>query len=87
MMARADSMKVLFYGRLSDLIGRELDVNAPAGCSVGQLRSRLAAEHPQAEQSLRSNRAKTCVGERLVDDDHALDASDIVEFLPPVSGG
>ena len=87
MMARADRMKVLFYGRLSDLIGRELDLSAAAGCSVGQLRDRLAAEHPQAEQSLRSDRVKTCVGGTLVHDDHVLEAADTVEFLPPVSGG
>lgn len=80
-------MKMLFYGRLSDLIGRELDLSAPAGCSVGQLRDRLAAEHPQAGQSLRSERAKTCVGGMLVHDDHVLEAADTVEFLPPVSGG
>jgi molybdopterin converting factor small subunit len=36
---------------------------------------------------LRSRRARTCVGDRLVHDDHALSPADTVEFLPPVSGG
>ena len=80
-------MKVLFYGRLADVIGPELEVNSPAGCSVLQLRERLAAEHPLAEQILRRRRARTCVGDRLVHDDYMLSAGDTVEFLPPVSGG
>lgn len=80
-------MKVLFYGRLADMIASELEVSSPAGCSVLQLRKRLAAEYPLAEQTLRSKRARTCVGDRLVNDDHVLSALDTVEFLPPVSGG
>ena len=80
-------MKVLFYGRLADVIGPELDVSAPSGCSVSQLRDRLAADHPGAEQVLRSKRARTCIGDRLVHDDYMLNGADTVEFLPPVSGG
>ena len=80
-------MKVLFYGRLAEMIASELEVNSPAGCSVSQLRERLAAEYPLAEQTLQSKRARTCVGDRLVNDDHVLSALDTVEFLPPVSGG
>ena len=80
-------MKVLFYGRLAEMIASELEVNSPAGCSVSQLRQRLAAEYPLAEQTLQSKRARTCVGDRLVNDDHVLSALDTVEFLPPVSGG
>jgi len=80
-------VKVLFYGRLADVIGPELEVNCPAGCSVSQLRERLGAEHPLAAQTLRSKRARTCVGDLLVHDDHVLSAVDTVEFLPPVSGG
>jgi molybdopterin converting factor small subunit len=30
---------------------------------------------------------RTCVGDRLVHDDHVLSGTDTVEFLPPVSGG
>lgn len=80
-------MRVVFYGRLVDLIGPELNLKLPAGCSVSELRDRLVTEHPQAEQALRNNRAKTCVRETIVPDDHVLDAADTVEFLPPVSGG
>jgi molybdopterin converting factor small subunit len=80
-------VKIVFYGRLADVIGPELEVRVPPDYSVSQLRDRLAVEHPAAEQDLRDKRVRTCIGDRLVHDDHALDASDVVEFLPPVSGG
>ena len=80
-------MKVLFYGRLAEAIGPELEIDAPPGCSVGQLRDRLVAEHPEAEQPLRSRRALACVGDSLVHDTYVLGADERIEFLPPVSGG
>ena len=80
-------MRVLFYGRLSDTIGRELQIEAPGGCSIEQLRERLIAAHPEAEQPLRSRRTRACVGDGLVHDTYILRAADTVEFLPPVSGG
>lgn len=80
-------MKVLFYGRLAEAIGPELEIDAPPGCSVAELRDRLVAEHPQAEQPLRSRKALACVGDALVRDSYVLKAADRVEFLPPVSGG
>lgn len=80
-------MKVLFYGRLAEAIGLELEVDAPSGSSVAELRERLIAEHPEAERPLRSKRALACVGDTLVRESHVLRACDTVEFLPPVSGG
>ena len=80
-------MKVLFYGRLAEAIGPELEIDAPPGCSVAELREKLIAKHPQAEQPLRSRRALACVGDALVRDTYVLKAADQVEFLPPVSGG
>ncbi|MGN6058677.1 MAG: MoaD/ThiS family protein [Sphingomicrobium sp.] len=80
-------MKVLFHGRLAEAIGPELDVEAAPGCSIAELREKLVAEHPHAEQPLCSRRALACVGAALVHDDYVLQAADRVEFLPPVSGG
>jgi sulfur-carrier protein len=80
-------VKVLFYGRLAEAIGPELEMEAPTGCSVAELRDRLAAEHPQAEQILRSKRARACVDGTLVNDEYVPGAADTLEFLPPVSGG
>ena len=80
-------MKVLFYGRLAEAIGRELEVETPPDCSVAELRDRLAVDHPEVADVLRSRRARTCVGDRLVHDNYRLAQGDTPEFLPPVSGG
>lgn len=80
-------MKVLFYGRLAEAIGPELEVDAPFGSSVEQLRERLVAEFPEAEQPLRSRRARACVGDSIVRDEYVLQEGDDLAFLPPVSGG
>lgn len=80
-------MKVLLYGRLAEAIGPELDVGVLPGCSVGELRDRLAAEHPGAAGVLRNKRARSFVGDKLVRDDYCLAPDDTLEFLPPVSGG
>src|SRR5207249_2847109 len=81
------TVKVVFYGRLADLIGPEVEIDAPSGCSVAELRDRLVARHPGAEQVLLNARSRACIGDAVVHDHHVLAASDRVEFLPPVSGG
>lgn len=80
-------MKILFYGRLADAVGAEMDIESPGGCSVAELRERLVARHPEIEHVLRSRRARACVGDSAVNDDYRLAADDTLEFLPPVSGG
>jgi molybdopterin converting factor small subunit len=80
-------VKVAFYGCLAEAVGPELEIQAPPGCSIAELRNRLIAEHPQAEEALRDKRARACVGDALVHDSYVLRAADRVEFLPPVSGG
>jgi molybdopterin converting factor small subunit len=80
-------VKVAFYGRLAETVGSELDIEASPGCSVEELRNKVIAEHPGAEETLRNKRARACVGDAIVHDSYVLGASDKVEFLPPVSGG
>ncbi len=80
-------MKVRFYGRLAEAIGPELEVEYAPGCSVADLRDKLASEHPSMGDVLRGKRAMTCVGDRLVRDGHLLAPGETLEFLPPVSGG
>lgn len=81
-------MDVRFYGRLADIIGRvaRFDV-AEHGCSLGEIRARIAADYPEARDQILSSRVRACVGDTIVADDHRLRASDAVEFFPPVSGG
>jgi molybdopterin converting factor small subunit len=80
-------VKVRFYGRLAEAIGPELEVEFASGCSVADLRDKLAAQHPAIGSVLRSNRALTCFGDRLGRDGHRLAPGETLEFLPPVSGG
>jgi molybdopterin converting factor small subunit len=80
-------VKVLFYGRLAEAIGPELEIDAVPGCSVAEIREKLVASYPQVEETIRSRRARTCVGDMLVHDGYVPGTGDTLEFLPPVSGG
>ena len=78
-------MRVRFYGRLADTIGREAEIDAPPGCSVGEVRRRLAASHSAAAGAL--GRSRAFVAATIVSDDRLIAPEDELEFLPPVSGG
>lgn len=81
-------MKIGFFGRLGELIGREIDVDLPAPiCSVGQLRRHLADRYPLAADDLAVRKARACVDEAIVPDDHMIGPGQKVEFFPPLSGG
>jgi molybdopterin converting factor small subunit len=80
-------MKVTFYGKLAEMIGRELELTVEGPCSVASLRSDIAAAYPGAAAALADGRVRACVDAALVPDDQCVAASDAVEFLAPVSGG
>jgi molybdopterin converting factor small subunit len=80
-------MKILFHGRLLEAIGPAIELDVAPGCTVADLRERLASIHPEARQSLQSDRVLACVGDRLVDGRYALGVDETIELLPPVSGG
>jgi molybdopterin converting factor small subunit len=78
-------VKVLFYGRLADAIGRDIEIEAGGACSVAELRRRVAASHPDAADAL--GRSRAVIASAMVGDEHVIAPADQVEFLPPVSGG
>jgi molybdopterin converting factor small subunit len=80
-------LKLLFYGRLADMLGRERHIAAASSSTIGQLRDRLIEEHEHAKDELSDRRVRVCVADALVGDDHVIHADDTVEFLPPVCGG
>jgi molybdopterin converting factor small subunit len=80
-------MRVLFYGRLADTIGPELELEVQPGSSVASIREQLANDYPAAASVLTNRRALTCVGGTFVKGDHILATNEEVEFLPPLSGG
>ncbi len=86
-MAREGRMKVFFYGKLDDAVGKEIEIPADGPSSVGGLKRQLAVDYPEMANALQDGRLKALVGETFVGDDHPLTAKDEVEFLAPVSGG
>lgn len=79
-------MKIHFYGRLAESVGREIEVDVPESCSVSELRALLATEYPLAANAL-GHRVRALVGDIVVADSHIVRSGDSVEFFPPVSGG
>lgn len=78
-------MEIRFYGSLAEVIGRQIDLDVPAGSCVGEVRVQLDRRVPGAAEQLR--RARAIVADRAVSDEQCLDGSVPLEFLPPVSGG
>jgi molybdopterin converting factor small subunit len=78
-------LRIRLYGSLADAIGREVTLEAPLPCSVGEVRRRLAARHAAAAGALERSRA--LIAGSFVADERELADADLVEFLPPVSGG
>lgn len=82
------SLRILFYGKLVDLLGRELEIEWPQhGGSVGVVRERLAALYPHAGDALLTPSLRACIGDALVDEGQCVRSGDTIEFFPPVSGG
>ena len=71
-------MRILFFGRLADSFGRTVELDAPAGSTIADLRALLALTDPLV---------RACVGETLVTDDYQVGVGQELEFWPPVSGG
>lgn len=79
-------MKIQFYGKLAEILGRDIEVDVDEDCSIAELRQRLSMAHPHAAPSLGS-RTRACVDDTFVNESHVVRPSDRVEFLPIVSGG
>lgn len=79
-------MKIQFYGRLAETLGRDMEFHVGAECSIGEIKQRLSSEHPHAARALAA-RVRACVGDRFVSDSHVVAAGETVEFLPVISGG
>ena len=77
---------VRLFARARDLAGADrLDVDIPAGATVGELRRRIAAQCPALAGLL--ERSALAVNEEFADDDLTLPANADLALLPPVSGG
>jgi molybdopterin synthase sulfur carrier subunit len=80
-------MRVLLFGRLSDLAGwreRSLD---PAPASLAALKALIAAEDDALGAALGGPGVQAAVDKVIVRGEAALTAASEVAFLPPMSGG
>jgi molybdopterin synthase sulfur carrier subunit len=81
-------MRILFFGRLGDRIGRETEVELPADVrNVADLRQLLARLKPEVGSEFLGKTLRACVDDAIVNDDHPVDERSEVAFFPPLSGG
>lgn len=79
-------VKVLFFGRLKELVGRtEEDLEIREGERLEEVFTRYGARHPEVGQLRRSVVAS--VNQEFAPWSARLRNGDEVAFLPPVSGG
>lgn len=72
--------KIAFYGKLAELIGREVEVDLPPdGCTIAALRARF--------NGLDRATVRACVNDETVSEGHVVMPGDRIDFLPPLSGG
>jgi molybdopterin converting factor subunit 1 len=79
-------MKVRLFARARELVGADtIDVELPAGATVGDLRTQVARTCPALARLL--ERSALAVNDEFADDALTLPVNAEVALLPPVSGG
>jgi molybdopterin synthase catalytic subunit len=79
-------VKLLFFATLKDIVGvRQLQVDMPAGATVGDLLTHLEAAYPRMKDYRPV--VLTAVNEEYVDQRTPIRDGDEVAIFPPVSGG
>lgn len=74
---------VLFFAHLRERCGREADIDASAGASVGDLWAALRERYPAIADAT----VRFAVNRVYVDKAHTLHDNDELALIPPVSGG
>jgi molybdopterin synthase sulfur carrier subunit len=81
-------MKILFFGRLGERLGREMEVDVPADVrNIAELRRLLARLRPEAEADFLGQSLRACVDDSIVRDDAPVSGAREIAFFPPLSGG
>lgn len=79
--------RILFFGRLAEQLGREREVDIPAeGCTLGELRIRLARE-PDFALLAPGAGMLASVDQEIAQDDELLLPDREIAFFSPLSGG
>jgi len=77
-------MKILFFGRLGDTIGREIQFDLPdGGCTVAELRAALSRLHG----GLAAESVRACIDHEIAPETALVLPSHEIAFIPPLSGG
>ena len=80
-------MRISFYGRLAETIGRDIELDTDRAFAVSEVRARLAELFPHASNDLASPRVRACVGDSMVPDSFIVAPGESVDILAPLSGG
>ena len=80
-------MKILFFGKLGEAIGREVAMDVDTEVTVAELRAFLAQRYPAVAADLCGPGLRACVGDTIVGEDFRIGPETAVEFFPPLSGG
>ena len=77
-------MKILFFGRLGETIGREIQFDLPkGGCTVAELRAALAERH----EGLAAQSVRACIDREIAPESALVLPTHEIAFIPPLSGG
>lgn len=80
------TVRVLLFARARELAGiREVAVELPAGATVADLRTALAATYPELTAVLA--RSAVAVDEEFAEDATMIHDGAVAAVIPPVSGG
>lgn len=80
-------VRILFFGSLSDVFGRERTVELPpGGVTVADLR-RLVAREPREAAAIDGVGVRAAVDQAVAGDEQMIEADQEVAFFSPVSGG
>jgi molybdopterin synthase sulfur carrier subunit len=84
----ASAIRVLFFGRVADALGREVEVATPVGgCSLAELRERLGALGEAARAALARCDVRAAVDQVIADDSCWVSPRQEVAFFSMFSGG
>ena len=79
-------MKVLFFGRPADVLGRSREIDLPADATVGGVRRALAEADPAAALLLAPS-IRASVDRQITDDRAGVTQASEVAFFSAFSGG
>ena len=81
-------MKILFFGRLGEQLGSELEIDPPGeGWTIAYLRESLCSRSELFREALGHSGVRGCVDQVIVPEETQVRAGQEVAFIPPLSGG